>query len=114
MMKRMAMAGLTLMAVASVLLAVHPAAAQEARVEMSLKDHKFEPAEIKAPADKPIVVKVKNLMPENMEFESETLKVEVVVKANAEGLVKIKPQKPGRYTFFDDFHQETTGTLVIE
>ena len=111
---RLTVVGLALMAVVSVALAVRPATAQEAKVEMSLKDHKFEPAEIKAPANKPIVVKVKNLMAENMEFESEVLKVEVVVKANAEGLVKIKPQKPGRYTFFNDFHQETTGTLVIE
>jgi hypothetical protein len=114
MMKRLTMAGLTLMAVASVALTVRPATAQEAKLEMSLKDHKFQPAEIKAPANKPIIVKMKNLMAENMEFESEALGVETVVKANAEGLVKIKPQKPGRYTFFDDFHQETTGTLVIE
>jgi plastocyanin len=114
MVKRSTMAGLTLMAVVSVALTVRPATAQEAKLEMSLKDHKFEPAEIKAAANKPIVVRVKNMMAENMEFESEALKVEVVVKANAEGLVKIKPQKPGRYTFFDDFHQETTGTLVIE
>jgi hypothetical protein len=113
MIKRLTMIGLALMA-ASVALADRPAIAQEAKLEMSLKDHKFDPAEIKAPANKPIVIKVKNLMTENMEFESETLAIETVVKANSEGLVKIKPQKPGRYTFFDDFHQETTGTLVIE
>ncbi len=114
MMKHLTMAGLALIAVASVAFAVRPANAQEARLEMSLKDHKFEPAEIRAPANKPIVVKVKNMMAENMEFESKELELEVVVKAKAEGLVKIKPQKPGRYEFFDDFHQETTGTLIVE
>ena len=29
-------------------------------------------------------------------------------------LVKVKPQKPGRYLFFDDLHQEANGTLVVE
>jgi Cupredoxin-like domain len=53
-------------------------------------------------------------MRKRLTMESEALQLETVVKANAEGLVKIKPQKPGRYTFFDDFHQETTGTLVVE
>jgi len=23
-------------------------------------------------------------------------------------------QKPGRYVFFDDLHQETKGTLIVE
>jgi plastocyanin len=114
MMKRLTMAGLALMAVASVALTMRPATAQEAQLEISLKDHKFEPAELKAPANKPIAVKVKNLSAENMEFESEPLQLETVVKANAEGIVKIKPQKPGRYTFFDDFHEATKGTLVVE
>jgi len=34
--------------------------------------------------------------------------------ARAELLVKVKPQKAGRYLFFDDLHQEAKGTLVVE
>ena len=37
-----------------------------------------------------------------------------VIKPNAEVVVKVKPQKPGRYVFFDDLHPETKGTLVVE
>jgi plastocyanin len=83
-------------------------------LEVSVQDHEFKPAEVKAAAGTPIVFKVKNLSAAPVEFESEALQVETIIKANAEGLVKVKPQKPGRYVFFDDLHQETKGTLVVE
>jgi hypothetical protein len=25
----------------------------------------------------------------------------------------VRPQQPGRYNFFDDFHRETQGVLVV-
>jgi plastocyanin len=83
-------------------------------LQLSVKDHKFEPAEFKAAAGTPIVFKVKNLGTEPVEFESEPLQFETVVKPNAELTVKVKAQKPGRYVFFDDLHSETKGTLVVE
>jgi plastocyanin len=82
--------------------------------EVSVKDHQFQPAEFKAAAGTAIVFKVKNMGAESVEFESEPLQFETVVKPNAEIMVKVKPQKPGRYVFFDDLHQETKGTLVVE
>lgn len=90
------------------------ARAGDTTLEVSFKDHQFSPAEFKAAAGSAIVFKVKNLGTEPMEFESEALQFEQVVKPNAEITVKVKPQKPGRYTFFDDLHQETKGTLVVE
>jgi len=83
-------------------------------IEVSVKDHMFQPADTKAPAGKPIVFKVKNLDPAPIEFESEPLQFETVVKPNAEGLIKVKPQKPGHYVFFDDLHQDTKGSLTVE
>jgi plastocyanin len=83
-------------------------------LEVSVKDHKFEPAEVKAAAGSAIVFKVKNLDAAPIEFESEPLQFETVVKPNAEMLIKVKPQKPGRYVFFDDLHQDTMGALVVE
>ncbi|MDU6836302.1 MAG: cupredoxin domain-containing protein, partial [Bradyrhizobium sp.] len=50
-----------------------------------------------APADTPIVFKVKNLDGAPVEFESEPLQFETVIKPNMEGVVKVKAQKPGRY-----------------
>ncbi len=83
-------------------------------LEVSVKDNQFQPAEFKAKAGNEIVFKVKNLGTAPVEFESEPLQVEQVIKPNAEGTVKVKPQKPGSYVFFDDLHQATKGTLVVE
>jgi plastocyanin len=85
-----------------------------ATLEVTVKDQKFEPAEVKVAAGTPIVFKVKNLGTSPVEFESEPLQFETVIKPNTEGVIKVKPQKPGRYVFFDDLHQETKGTLVVE
>lgn len=90
------------------------AQAQDASLSISVKDHRFEPAELTAPANKPIVLKVKNLDPTPMEFESVTLRVEKVVVGNGEGIVRLRPLSPGRYKFFDDFHQATNGVLVVK
>jgi hypothetical protein len=29
-------------------------------------------------------------------------------------VVYVRPQQPGRYKFFDDFHHETQGVLVVQ
>jgi hypothetical protein len=90
--------------------------AQEAAAEVaiSVKDHHFQPGEIRAPANRPLTIRVKNLDTAAMEFESVSLRVEKVVAAGGEGAVHVRPLAPGRYEFFDDFHQETRGTLVVQ
>ena len=67
-------------AAALVAIAAGAAIAQSAtEIQLSYKDKKFDPAEISAPANTPIVIKLKNLDAKAMEFESKTLKVEKVV-----------------------------------
>lgn len=91
-----------------------PANAQQAAsVTVSVKNHRFQPAEVQAPAKVPIELRIKNLDPTPMEFESVRLRVEKVVSGNSEGIIRLRPLEPGRYNFFDDFHQETTGVLVV-
>jgi hypothetical protein len=95
--------------------AVPYAKAQDAAtVEVSVKNHQFEPAQIRGPANKPILLRVKNLDATPMEFESVSLRVEKVVAANSDGVINLRPLQPGEYNFFDDFHQQTSGVLVIE
>jgi hypothetical protein len=48
-----------------------------------------------------------------MEFESKSLRVEKVLSGNGEAVINLRPQKPGRYEFFDDFHAATTKGVVI-
>src|SRR5215470_17816406 len=91
-----------------------PAAAQQAAsVSISVKNHRFQPAEIHAPANVPIELHVKYLDPTPMEFESVSLRVEKVVTGNGEGVIRLRPLSPGTYNFFDDFNPNTTGVLVV-
>jgi hypothetical protein len=83
-------------------------------VQLTLKDHRFVPAEPHAPAGKPIVIVLKNLDPVPAEFESNMLRVEKVVTGGATITIRIRPLEPGRYRFFDDFKPETEGYLVVQ
>jgi Cupredoxin-like domain len=89
--------------------------AQTATVQISIKNHRFQPAEITAPANQPIVIRVKNLDPTPMEFESVSLRVEKVVPGNSEASINIRALAPGSYKFFDDFNKDTgNGVLVVK
>jgi heme/copper-type cytochrome/quinol oxidase subunit 2 len=84
-------------------------------VKLTLKNHKFQPAEPHAPANKPVTIEVTNLDPTPSEFESKTLRVEKVVAAGATITVQVRALAPGRYRFFDDYHEDTTeGFLVVQ
>jgi len=83
-------------------------------VNISLKDHRFQPAEPHVPAGKAINIVVKNLDAAPAEFESNMLRVEKVVVAGGTITMRIRPLSPGRYRFFDDFHPDTIGYLVVQ
>ena len=90
-------------------------AEDSARVSVTLKDHRFVPAEPTAPAGKPIVIDVANQDPTPSEFESKTLRVEKVVPAGGKISIQVRPLGPGRYRFFDDYHEDTTeGFLIVK
>ena len=82
-------------------------------LSLSIKDHRFEPAEVHAPAGKPITFQVKNLGSGAAEFESSVLHIEKVIAAGGEATVHVRPLEPGRYNFFDDFHRATQGFLIV-
>jgi hypothetical protein len=64
--------GIGISVVTLALLLMMPAARTEdsVTVQITLKDHRFQPAEPHAPAGKPITIIVKNLDPAPAEFES--------------------------------------------
>jgi Cupredoxin-like domain len=82
-------------------------------LSVTLKDRQFQPAELHAEVGKPIAIHVKNLNPIVSEFESSDLHFEKIIPAGAEAVVHVRPLQPGRYSFFDDFHHETQGFLVV-
>ena len=89
--------------------------AETFRSTIVIKDHKFEPAELKLPADKWIVLTVDNQDTTPEEFESSELKVEKVIPGGSKGVVRFGPLTAGRYPFFGEFNQATAqGAVVVE
>jgi plastocyanin len=84
------------------------------QLSVTMKDRVFDPAELQAPAGKTIAIHVKNLNTIVSECESSDLHFEKIVPVGGEGVVYVRPQQPGRYKFYDDFHHETQGVLVVQ
>jgi hypothetical protein len=92
-----------------------PASAADQEVRIAIKDHKFEPSEIKVPAQQRIKLHVHNQDATPEEFESHSLKREKVIPGGGKAVISIGPLKPGRYPFFGEFNPGTaTGVLVVE
>jgi plastocyanin len=95
------------------MLAVVPVRADDVTLSLTIKDRRFDPAELHAPPGKAITLQVKNLSSIACEIESSELHFEKVIAAGAEATIRVRPLQPGRYSFFDDFHHETQGFLVV-
>jgi Cupredoxin-like domain len=85
--------------------------AQELTV--TIKNHRFEPTELRVPAGKRVTIYVVNDDPTPEEFESVSMKVEKIIPGKSKGLVRVGPLTPGRYDFFGDFNQDTAKGVVI-
>jgi len=87
---------------------------QLTEVQVTYSRGQFEPSELRAPADKPVAIRVRNLDAKAMEFESTSLRVEKVVAANSEGVINVRALQPGRYEFHDDFNDTARGALTVQ
>lgn len=92
-----------------------PAAAQAQNYTVTIKNHRFQPSELKVPAGKRIIVTVVNDDPTPEEFESHELKFEKVIPGKSKGVVRFGPLTKGRYPFFGEYHEDTAkGAVVVE
>ncbi len=82
-------------------------------IPVTLKGHRFTPAEIKVPANQPVILNVANTDNMAEEFDSTALKVEKVIAGGQSGLVRIHPLRPGRYPFMGEYHSATAQGVVI-
>ncbi len=82
-------------------------------VNIEIKGQGFVPQEIAVPAGVQVEVLVRNDDALPAEFESYDLSREIVVPAHSQVKVFIGPLDPGRYRFFNDFHQESEGWVVV-
>jgi plastocyanin len=96
------------------LAAAAPALADTPQVAIAIQSHAFVPSEVQIPAGTKVELLVRNRDATPSEFESTQLHREKVVTAGQQISVFVGPLQPGRYEFFDDFHPQTQGHLVVK
>lgn len=90
-------------------------AADVPQYNLVIKDHAYQPARLKVPANTKIKLIVENRDATPEEFESTEFNREKIVLPNSTISVYVGPLKAGRYAFFGDFHQATAqGALIAE
>ncbi|MBC4011697.1 cupredoxin domain-containing protein [Morganella morganii] len=97
------------------LISLPAGAAEKFTVELEMNNGELTPPVLKVPAKTPIRIKISNTGTEPVEFESTQLRKEKVLAPGASSVVVIAPLKPGKYTFFDDFHlSHPAGEIIAE
>lgn len=111
--RKIALLGATALVMAAA--PVAPSLAEDAVVEVSLSDTAFTPSELKVAADKPFTLKVHNGSSAAAEIESKGLKIEKVVAAGADIVIKVRAAKAGTYLFVNEYKEDTVkGNIVAE
>ncbi len=100
-----------LLALALGLLPLLATAADE--IAITIKDHKFSPAEVRVPAGQKVKLVIENQDATPEEFESHELNREKVIAPKSKAAIWIGPLKPGKYPFMGEFNQATAKGVVI-
>jgi len=90
------------------------ALADDPSFSIMLKNNQFVPSEVQIPAGVKVKLVVHNDNPTPSEFESTQFHREKVVPPGQEITVFVGPLDPESYEFFDDFHPQTRGHLVVK
>lgn len=87
--------------------------AADAEYALAIREHRFEPAEIRIPAGQKVKLVVHNQDKTPEEFESHKLNREKVIAPGAKVTIYIGPLSPGSYPFVGEFHEKTARGVVI-
>ena len=99
--------------IASLALVPALAFAADNEVTIIIKDHRFNPAEVRVPAGQKVKLIVDNQDATPEEFESHELNREKIIAPKSKASIYIGPLKPGKYPFFGEFNQATAQGVVI-
>lgn len=91
-----------------------PAVADNPSFAIALKNNQFVPSELQIQAGTKVKLVVRNENSTPSEFESHQFHREKVVPPGQEVTVFVGPLDPGSYEFFDDFHPQTRGHLIVK
>lgn len=95
-------------------LAIAPVQAADTKeYTLTLRKHRFVPAQITIPANTKVKLVIVNEDPTPEEFESHELNREKIVTGKGKISVYVGPLKPGRYPFFGEFHMDTAQGVLI-
>ena len=89
------------------------ATAADNEVAITIKDHKFTPAEIRVPAGQKVKLIIENQDATPEEFESHELNREKIIAPRSKAAIWIGPLKAGKYPFMGEFNQATAKGVVI-
>ena len=97
------------------LASVFPSLASDVERQLVIKNHRFEPAELRVPAGQRVKLVVHNQDSTPEEFESHSLNREKIIPGGAKATLYIGPLKPGRYAFFGEYNEASAkGAVVAE
>jgi len=85
----------------------------DSEIALVIKDHRFEPAEVRIPAGQKVKLVVHNQDATPEEFESHELNREKLIAPGAKANIFVGPLSAGRYPFFGEFHDQTARGAVI-
>ena len=82
-------------------------------VALTLKDHRFMPAEVTVPAGRRIRIELTNRDAASEEFDSDDLHVEKDVTPNGKASFTVGPLRPGTYAFMGELHADTASGVLV-
>ena len=100
-------------AAALVAFAAVPVRAADVAPKIEFRDGAITPAEFDVPANTRFKIVVRNTGKTASEFESHRLHKEKVVAAGHTISVEVHPLAPGKYDFFDDFHEDAPKGVIV-
>jgi len=80
---------------------------------LTIRDHRFEPTEVRVPAGKKIKIVIVNQDSTPEEFDSHELKREKVIPAKSKVAIYVGPLASGRYPFVGEFNAQTANGVVV-
>jgi len=99
---------------ASVVVGLVHAASAASDVQLAIKNQAFQPNTLTIPAGQTVRIMVTNEDVLPAEFESSDFNREKVIPGGTQIPVYVGPLSPGTYSFFNDFHPQSTGKLIVK
>jgi plastocyanin len=102
---------LLLIALLALLGMASPGRAEE--FSLTIKDHRFEPAELQVPAGHALTLNVTNQDASPEEFESNDLDIEKVIPGGQSAVIRVEPLDAGRYEFYGEYHEDSAKGVMV-